>query len=255
MVQRLFTFGLPACGRGGDGGRWSGVRRSDSGPPRLRHFGRLTIASHPRAMTKTITTTKPRTTAPTDPTSAFTCPFLHCCLPEWANSIPPQEPCCIPDGQGVTATAEALKLGSARGRAPGRAEDRNASELGGGSAARRAKRAPRGGEGDPAPDRGDRATARRPVARAGRGERGERDRARGAGGGACADSAGGAHAAAASRTLVLKRQVLRTREPAGPDEATLTRRARRCQVRCGSRTRVRRRAVPGATTGTRRGRS
>src|SRR5919201_136670 len=221
MVQRLFTFGLPACGRGGDGGRWSGVRRSDSGPPRLRHFGRLTIASHPRAMTKTITTTKPRTTAPTDPTSAFTCPFLHCCLPEWANSIPPQEPCCIPDGQGVTATAEALKLGSARGRAPGRAEDRNASELGGGSAARRAKRAPRGGEGDPSPDRGDRAPARRPVARAGRGER--RDHARRAGRDACLDAAGDARPAAQSctGTLVVKLpENVKSCEPESPQDLT-----------------------------------
>src|SRR5207237_10587187 len=122
MVQRPFTFGLPVCVRGRDRGRRSGRRQSASGPPRLRHFGRLTIASHPRAMTKTITATKPRTTAPTEPPPIRFCPFLHGGLPEWAKAIPPQEPDRIPDGQGVTAPAGTLKLGSARGRAPRRAE-------------------------------------------------------------------------------------------------------------------------------------
>src|SRR5919197_2649393 len=64
---------------------------TESGLPWLPHFGRLTMAGHPSAITKMITTTKPRTTRPTEhlPTSAaISCPIYTDAFPKGQRRIP-----------------------------------------------------------------------------------------------------------------------------------------------------------------------
>src|SRR5919197_309021 len=82
------------------------------------HFGRLTIASQPSAITKTITRTKPKTTTPTSPPPVSGCPIRRTDpalmgkkYSSLGRSSARLETSWRPRRQGVTEPAAALKLG------------------------------------------------------------------------------------------------------------------------------------------------